>query len=125
MNLSIAINSYKNPELLKLCIDSIKKNIQGENFEIIVADSATEEPTEMMMREDYPDVKFFPFKDNVGFQVLVKKGIEESRGEYVLLLNSDIIVKENSIQKILEYINNNHDVGMVGPTLLNFNNTLQ
>ena len=74
MELSIIITSYKNPELLRVCLDSIKKNFSLENYEIIVADSQTEEDTELMMREEYPEIKFFPFKANVGFQELVKKG---------------------------------------------------
>jgi len=97
MELSIAINSYKNPELLKLCIDSIGKNVNLSDYEIIVADSATEEVTEIMMREDYPEIKFFPFKKNVGFQALVRKGIEESTGKYIFLLNGDILVTKESV----------------------------
>ncbi|MFC1644642.1 glycosyltransferase family 2 protein [Patescibacteria group bacterium] len=125
MKLSIVITSYKNPELLKVCIDSIRNNIEGVDYEIIVSDGETEEKTEMMMREDYSDVKFFPFNDNVGFPALLKKGMEESDGEYLLLLNGDIVVKKNSVEKMLEFIENNPDVGMVGPRLLNFNETLQ
>ena len=125
MDLSIAINNYKNPELLKLCIDSIKRNIEGIEYEIIVADSATEEKTELMMREEYPDIKFFPFRENVGFQVLLKKGIEESKGEFILLINGDIIVKKESVEKMLNFIKKDDDIGIVGPKLLNFNETLQ
>lgn len=125
MDLSLVITSYRNSELLKLCIDSVKKYSQGLDCEVIVADSATQEDTEMMMREDYSDIKFFPHKENVGFQELIKKSIESSRGSYILFLNGDIIVAENSIQKLLDFIKKNNNVGMVGPKLLNFNGTLQ
>ena len=60
MELSIVITSYKNPELLKVCIDSVRSNLTLTDFEIIVADSETEEKTEMMMREDYSNIKFIP-----------------------------------------------------------------
>ncbi|MFA5777397.1 MAG: glycosyltransferase family 2 protein [Parcubacteria group bacterium] len=123
--LSIAINNYRNPELLKLCIDSIRKNVLNVEYELIVADSETQEETEMMMREEYPDVKFFPFKKNVGFQSMLKKGLEESKGDAILLLNGDIIVSPGSVEKLLAYIKENPEVGMVGPKLLNFNGTLQ
>jgi hypothetical protein len=125
MELSIVINSYRNPSLLRLCIESIRKNIQGTEYEIIVADSATEEETEMMMREDYQKIKFFPFKRNVGLQALVKRGIEESKGKYILLLNADIIVTEKSVEKLLSFIKNDSGIGIAGPKLLNFNGTLQ
>ena len=125
MDLSIAINNYKNPELLKLCIDSIKKNISNIDYELIVCDSETGEETEMMMREEYPDVRFFSFRENVGFQAMLKRGLEESRSDYILLLNGDIIVALESVEKLLEFIKENENVGMVGPKLLNFNGTLQ
>ncbi|MCX6765893.1 MAG: glycosyltransferase family 2 protein [Candidatus Moranbacteria bacterium] len=125
MELSIAINSYRNTELLKLCLDSIKENITGISYEMIVADSATQEATAIMMREDYPEVKFFPFKKNVGFQALLKKAVEESTGIYILILNYDIIVTKGSVESLLGFIKNNPAAGIVGPQLLNFNGTLQ
>jgi hypothetical protein len=125
MELSIIITNYKNPELLKVCIDSIKKNITLADWEIIVADSETEEDTALMMREDYPDVTFIPSKKNIGFEGTVRNGYEKSHGEYILILNGDIIVKKDSIEKLLDYIKSDPRIGIVGPKLLNFNETLQ
>ncbi len=125
MKLSIIITSYKNPDLTKVCVDSIRRNCTLESYEIIVADSETGEKTKLMMREDYPEIKFFPFEKNMGFQELVKKGIRESSGEYVLILNADIIVKKNSIEQLLDFIQGHPEVGIAGPQLINFNETLQ
>lgn len=125
MDLSIVVTSYKNPQLLRVCLDSIKKCTAGVEYELIVADSETQEDMELMMREDFPDVKFFPFKKNVGFQALVKKGIENSKGENILLLNGDIIVTQNSIHEMLNFLKSDTSIGMVGPKLLNFNGTMQ
>ena len=125
MLLSIAINNFKNPELLRLCLESVRRNVKGVEYELIVADSMTDEQTSLMMREDYPDVQFFPFKENVGFQRLVKQGIEASKGKYILLLNGDILVSAGSVEKLVTFLQQHPDVGMVGPKLLNFNGTLQ
>jgi GT2 family glycosyltransferase len=125
MELSIIVTNYRNPELLKVCLDSIKKCAIDVAYELIVADSATQEDTEMMMRENYPEITFHPFEKNVGFQALLKKAVESSRGQYLLLLNGDIIVTADAINKLLAYIKGNESVGMVGPKLLNFNGTLQ
>jgi GT2 family glycosyltransferase len=125
MELSIIITSYKNPELLKVCIDSIKKNYTGTDYEIIVADSATEEKTELMMREEYPEIRFVAFKNNVGFQHLVKAAYEKSSGKYLLILNGDIIIKKESIEKMQALLRDNSEIGIMGPQLLNFNETLQ
>lgn len=125
MELSIIITSYKSAELLKVCIDSIKKELSLSNFEIIVADGKTEEKTALMMREDYPDIKFLPFPDKDGFGFLVRQAFAESRGNYILILNGDIIVKKDSIERLLELIKNNPEIGIAGPKLLNFNETFQ
>ena len=125
MDLSIIVTSYKNPDLLKLCIDSIIENVKNINYELIVTDSATEEDTEMLMRESYPDIKFLPFEKNVGFQKLVKTGIENSAGDFLLILNGDILVKNNTVEKMLAYLKENPKIGMLGPKLLNFNGTPQ
>jgi GT2 family glycosyltransferase len=125
IDVSIAINSYKNPELLRLCIESIKRNVQNVSFEVIVVDGETEESTAMMMREDFPDVRFFSFRENVGFRRLVGKGLEMSHGSYVLLLNSDIVVTPGSVEGLYEFLKSRPDVGMVGPKLLGFNELFQ
>ena len=125
MQLSIIITSYKNPELLKVCLDSLKKEVSLIDFEIIVADGKTEEKTQLMMREEYPEIKFLPFPNQDGFGFLVEKAYAQSTGDYILILNGDIIVKKDSIEKLLTYIQSHLTVGIVGPKLLNFNETFQ
>lgn len=125
MELSIIVTNYKNPELLKVCIDSIRKNLTLKDYEIIVSDGETEEKTEMMMREDFPEIKFISHKENVGLARLLEAGYKSAKSEYILYLNGDIVIKENSIELLLNYIKKTSDVGMVGPQLLNFNETLQ
>jgi hypothetical protein len=125
MELAIIITSYKNPDLIKVCINSIRRNCSLNDYEIIVADSETEEATELMMREEYPEIKFFSHKENVGFQELVKRGVEASVAEYILILNADIITKNKAVENLLNFIKNNPKIGIAGPQLINFNETLQ
>ncbi len=125
VELSIIITHYGNPDLLRVCIDSVKKNLKTICSEIIVSDSSTLEETELMMREDYPGISFLTSKENIGFSGTVNKGLDIAKGKYILILNGDVIVKEGSIEKLLEFIRNNPKVGIVGPQLLNFNETLQ
>jgi len=123
--LSIIITSYKNPSLLKLCVESFQKNIKNIDFEIIVADGETEEDTYDLMREDFPNIKFLPNKKNVGFSTLVNQGIEESKGEYFFIINSDIIAKKEGISNLLNFVKKNSDVGLASPKLINFDNSIQ
>jgi len=93
--------------------------------EIIVSDSATEEDTELMMREDYPEIQFLPSTENIGFSGTVNSGLDIAKGKYILILNGDVVVKKHSIEKLLSYIKNDSKAGIVGPQLLNFNETYQ
>jgi N-acetylglucosaminyl-diphospho-decaprenol L-rhamnosyltransferase len=125
MELSIIITKYKNPEMLRVCIDSIIKNVTLSDWELIVADSETEEDTALMMKEDYPEIIYLPSKENIGFEGTVRKGYAKCKGKYLLILNHDIIIKKGSIEKMLGYMKNNLSVGICGPKLFNFNETLQ
>lgn len=125
--LTIAINGYRNPELLKLCLDSVDHVMSptGITYEVIVTDSATEEDTEILMREDFPHAHFFPFYENVGFKTMVNKSLEEASGRYIFLINSDIVLTENAVPLMLSYLKTHSDIGILSPKQLNFNETLQ
>lgn len=125
--LTVAINGYKNPELLRLCLRSVYKEMaeSGIDYEVIVADSSTEEDTEIIMREEFPETKFFQFNENVGFKTLVNTSINAANGRYVLLINSDIILTESAVPRMLAYIKSHSEIGLLGPKQINFNGTLQ
>lgn len=125
--LTIAINGYKSPEMLRLCLESLLKHMEstGIDYEIIVADSATEEDTEMLMREEFPAVRFFPFRENVGFKTMVNTSLQEARGQYVFLINSDILLTEAVIPQMIDYLKTHPEIGILSPKQLNFNGTLQ
>lgn len=125
--LTIAVNSYRNPDILRLCLQSIEKEMKdsGVDYEVLVADSATEEDTEMLMREEFPSVRFLPFEENVGFKTLVNVSIEQALGEYVLLINSDIILTKDAVPRMLAYLKSHPEIGLLGPKQYNFNGSLQ
>jgi GT2 family glycosyltransferase len=124
--LSIIITAYKKAELLELCINSIKKNIGNVvDYEIIVADSETEEKTSDLMKNKFPEVIFLSNKTNQGFGRLVNQGIRKSQGVYLFVINHDIIIKGSAIQDLLTFIKNNKSVGLVAPRLINFDGRVQ
>lgn len=127
IELSIAVNTYKSPELLRLCLESIERfmPISGIRYEVMVVDSATEEDTEMMMREDFPNVRFLPFRENVGFKSLINTSLDEAKGEYVFLINGDIILTEGAVPELLTYLREHEDIGILGPKQFNFNGSIQ
>jgi len=127
MDLSIIIINYKTPEILNLCVKSLKSTIAKIRYEIIVVDVESDYKTEYFIRDSFPDVIFVPLEKNAGYSKSVNAGIKkiESGGKYLLALNADIIVKPEAIDKMFSYMENNPKTGISGPQLLNFNNTFQ
>lgn len=123
--LSIIITHHKTPELLDLCLSSIKKTAKNIRKELIVVDSEFEERTEGLIRERYPEVKFVPFKKNLGYSKIVNVGLKKAKGDYILILNADIIILEGSISRMLKYMKNHPGVGILAPQLLDFTNNVQ
>lgn len=124
---TIAINSYKSPELLKLSLRALREHLQSASFsyEILVVDSATEEVTEMLIREEFPEVRFFPHVANVGFGKLINQSVKEANGEYIFFMNADIVIQKESIEKLLSYAEQHPEIGLLGPKQLNFNGGIQ
>lgn len=133
MKISIIVTHYLTPSVLKLALNYIEKwkkefeNEQDETrAEIIVSDSESMTETREMMKEFYPDIKFLTEKKNVGFSKLVNKALGEASGEYIFIMNADIIIPSpDELNKLIGYLKQNKNVGMVGPKLLNFDETHQ
>jgi len=119
--LSIIINHYQSPEALKLCLQYLKKNAP-QGSEIIVTDSETIEKTSDMMRYDFPEIIYLTEYKNVGFAKSVNRGIKNASGDFFLIINADVMVTEKeSIPKMLTYIEERRDIGILGPRLFNIN----
>jgi hypothetical protein len=125
MKLSIIITYHQTPRLLDLCIDSIKNTIKDLSHEIIVLSSESKEKNEEFIKDKWPEIKIVVFKKNTGYSRLVNTGIKEATGDFILLLNADIIVLDDAISRMLDYIENHEEVGIVAPRLEDYTGNLQ
>jgi len=125
MNLSVVITHYKTPELLMLCLDSIKNTVRNIDYETIVVDSKSDGKTKSFIEIRHPDTNFICFEENVGYAKLVNSGLKKAIGDFLLILNADIILKENAVKEMMDYMEENSDIGIVGPQLLDFTNNVQ
>jgi len=101
MRLSIIIVNYKTLELTRKCLESIYKYAPKFTFEIILIDNASGDNCANMVKE-FPLVKYIGNTENRGFSGANNQGIDYSRGEYVLLLNSDTEVKKNALDELVQ-----------------------
>ncbi|MEA2113639.1 MAG: glycosyltransferase family 2 protein, partial [Patescibacteria group bacterium] len=123
--LSIIITHYKTPALLKLCLNSIQKNIGDFKYEIIVVDSQSEDDTRELIEEKFPEVKIIYFIKNVGYAKIVNAGIKAAKGNYILILNADILMLKKAVSRMAEFMESHFRVGVIGPQLLTFSNEPQ
>ncbi len=125
MKLSIIILNYKTCNLTKQCIKNIVNlNLQFK-YEIIVVDNNSKDEIEKIMREEFPIFTFIQTKENKGMGAGNNVGIKKAKGEYILILNPDVVVWENSIENLLNFIEQNEKIGCVAPKLLYSNKTYQ
>lgn len=128
MCLSIIIVNYRNYELTIKCIKSVKASIKNINYEIIVIDNdSPNQSYEKILNEFNNDnvVSVIKNNKNSGFGAANNLGAEKAGGEYVLFLNPDIVVVGNAIEKMLNKIKEDSEIGLLSGKLLNDDRSVQ
>ena len=115
MNLSVVIVNYQTFEMTKNTINSILEHSYPFSYEIIVVDNASSDDSLSRLQEYFKDkVKFIASSENNGFAAGNNQALRQVKSDYVLLLNSDTIVWENTLENIYAYMENHEDVGACG-----------
>lgn len=115
--LSFIIINYKTPETTLDCIESIKKHIKSIDFEIIVVDNNSEDDSKTIIQSKYQDIKWVSLLRNYGYGYGVNRGFELSEGNYITILNSDIIIKSDYMIDLVKFYKTN-DAGLLGVKLI-------
>src|SRR5258708_15611752 len=115
LDLSLIIVSWNVRDLLRACLDCIQANVGHLNVETIVVDSASMDGTTEMVCTDYPWVKVLAQSENVGFVRGSNIGLGVAQGHYLMLLNPDTEVVSDVLPKMVAYLDEHSDVGIVGP----------
>lgn len=118
MDLSIIIVNYNNLDKIKVCLDSIyRSRFEQLSFEVIVVDNASGIDPEFALK-DYGQLRLVKNKINVGMGAGNNAGARIAKGDYIMILNPDTEVESETIDKMLRYIEEHEDVGIVGPKLI-------
>jgi len=118
MDLSVVITHHRDTVLLKKCLSALQKELKGVDSEIIVAVSECQKEVLEELKNDFSGVDFLLFEKNLYFVRLANRGLERAKGEYVLLLNDDVVVSDGSVKSLLDFLKNNSRVGLAGPKIL-------
>jgi len=112
--ISVVIVSFNAPNFLHICLESVSAALQDIEGEIIVVDNASSEPCAPMIRANFPEVRLILNTENVGFSRASNQGAKVASGAYLLILNPDVILPEDSLKKILAYAHDHPGMGALG-----------
>jgi len=124
-DLSIIIVNYNVKEFLLNLLKSLKDAVKDISTEVIVVDNASEDGSVDAVKKKFPKVKLIVNNKNIGFGAANNLGLEIAKGKYILFLNPDTIVKEDTFTNLIKFFENNPDAGMAGCKVLNPDGSLQ
>jgi len=115
---SIILVNYNGADVLINCLNSLEKFIPKDNCEIILVDNNSQDNSVCMIADKFPNIKLIKLPENVGFGAGNNAGAKVAKGEFLFLLNTDIILKSNILSHLIELMSANLDVGVIGTKLL-------
>jgi len=125
MDLTTLIVNYNTAGLLPECIGALRKSAKNITHEIILLDNASVDDSVSLLKREYSDCKLIFNNNNVGFGRGNNQCIPFVHGRYVLLLNTDAFVSEDTIDKTISYMDAHVECGVLGVKLLGRDGELQ
>lgn len=123
--ISIVIVSYNVRQFLDNCLESVQRALQGiGKAEIYVVDNDSHDDTLEVLPPKYPCVKFIANENNLGFARANNIAIRQSSSDYVLLLNPDTTVSENTLHDAVDFMDTHPEAGAVGVRMHNEDGTI-
>lgn len=114
MKLSVVIVNYNVEYFLEQCLYAVRKAMKDIEGEVFVVDNNSVDGSLRMLRQKFPEVKLIANKENTGFSRANNQAIRISSGEYVLLLNPDTVVEDDTFQKVIAFMDEHPDAGGLG-----------
>lgn len=113
MELSVIIVNYNVKHFLEQCLMSVHSALKDIDAEVFVVDNASSDDSCSMVKQKFPTVKLIENYQNVGFSKANNQAIDQSQGKYVLLLNPDTVVQEDTFSKCIAFMNSHSDAGAI------------
>jgi GT2 family glycosyltransferase len=111
IQLSIVIVSYNTKEILRNCINSIYENAGNLNFELLVVDNNSSDGSSEMVEKEFEKVILIKNEENLGFSKANNIGVKKTNGKYVLFLNSDTLMGENTLSHMVSFMDKHKKAG--------------
>jgi GT2 family glycosyltransferase len=123
-DLSVVIVSWNTRKILRDCLLSVYRET-AVPFEVIVVDNASEDGSVEMVRREFAGVRLIVNEKNAGFARANNQALAVAEGRYAVLLNSDTIVLDGALDKLIRFADAHPEAAAVGPRVLNSDMSLQ
>ena len=117
-DLSVVIVNYNVVFFLEQCLNSVFAASKNLNVQIFVVDNNSVDGSINMLKENFSSVVLIENKENVGFSKANNQAIKRANSPYVLLLNPDTVIEEDTFDKCIDFMNSNADCGGLGLRML-------
>lgn len=114
MKLSVVIVNYNVKYFLEHCLYSVQNAIKNIDAEVFVVDNNSVDGSVQMLKKKFPCFYLIENKDNVGFAKANNQAMRLAKGEYILLLNPDTVVEEDTFSKCIDFMDAHPDCGGLG-----------
>jgi GT2 family glycosyltransferase len=118
MKLSVVIVNYNVKYFLEQALGSVHKACRNIEAEVFVVDNNSVDDSVQMVKSRFPDVKLIENKNNPGFSVANNQAIRLAKGEYILLLNPDTVVEEDTFEKCIGFMDSHPEAGGLGVKMI-------
>ncbi len=118
-DISIVIVNYNVSAFLQQCLYSVEKaSAQNIDVETFVVDNNSVDDSLQMLKTKFPEVKLIANSENMGFAYACNQAIREASGKYILLLNPDTVIAEDSLLLCHQFMNENKNAGALGVKMI-------
>lgn len=119
--LTVIIVNYNVKHFLEQCLHSVQKAAKSINLEIIVLDNNSVDGSVSLVKEKFPTIKLIENNENQGFAKGNNQAIQQAKGEYILLLNPDTVVQEDTFAKCVSFMDEHPEAGALGVKMIDGN----
>lgn len=124
MELSIIIVSWNSQEKILQNLTSIFQGKINFELEVFLVDNNSQDNTQSIVQEAFPQVKIISNQENLGFAKANNLAYAQANGDIILFLNPDMKVFEDTLEKLVDFFENNKNINIIGPKLLDEKNNL-
>jgi hypothetical protein len=125
VELTVCIVTYQACDWLRKCLESLYQNTRLSPLELVIVDNGSMDGVREMLEQEFPRVRFFGNDSNQGYTRPMNQALQEANGRYLLQLNPDTVILPEALDRLVHFMEENPQIGICGPKVLNEDKTLQ